>query len=683
MQVIGDGAVRPIEDEPEAARAQGAAGHRHAPDGARGWDAATAARWEELVGGRVLGWAGGVTVLLGIVFLLVVATSRGWLGEAARVLMAAGTSGLLLAAGAWLHERRSRGDAGLAAAATGIAGLFAATVVAGPVYGLIGALPAVAIASIVGAVATALALRWNAKGLAWLGILGALGSPLLVGATGEHAAIAPMLAAYVAAAAVGIWRRWHALAFATFALAVTQLFLWIVQGYEPPADAAVVAALAVFGVVGAAAAAGFEWRARSPWLRASAGVLLALDALALAGLGAIALHGTALHLWLAGIAVAHVCAGVLARRNATVGDELALTLGGIGIVLGNVAFATVADGLPLVLGWAAGAVAFSALARVARRRPDETVALAGLAGHGLLALALAITETVPAASGGAPTQHALMGLAAVAASAWAAARLLEQRRPDWRIALDVAALVALALLSVAALSGPALALALAGEAGSLAAVARRRPSDPVPFRAALAFLFAAAIQTFGGVVPADALIGGLDDPIAAVTTLGALAVAAALTGRAARIALAGGPEQLRWLEPALYGAAGLLALYLASALVVTPFQPDAESAALPSVELGVRQQGQALLSVLWALAGLGTLVAGLVRDAQPLRLAGLALLAVTAGKVFVFDLAALDSLYRAASFVALGLLLLAGAVAWQRIRPRPLPDLRDVPGALR
>jgi hypothetical protein len=28
-------------------------------------------------------------------------------------------------------------------------------------------------------------------------------------------------------------------------------------------------------------------------------------------------------------------------------------------------------------------------------------------------------------------------------------------------------------------------------------------------------------------------------------------------------------------------------------------------------------------------------------------------------------------------------LLLVGAFAWQRIRPRPLPDLRRVPGALR
>jgi hypothetical protein len=51
--------------------------------------------------------------------------------------------------------------------------------------------------------------------------------------------------------------------------------------------------------------------------------------------------------------------------------------------------------------------------------------------------------------------------------------------------------------------------------------------------------------------------------------------------------------------------------------------------------------------------------------------------------VVTVDLASLTSLYRVASCMALGLLLLLGAFAWQRIRPRALPDLRDVPGAFR
>ena len=83
------------------------------------------------------------------------------------------------------------------------------------------------------------------------------------------------------------------------------------------------------------------------------------------------------------------------------------------------------------------------------------------------------------------------------------------------------------------------------------------------------------------------------------------------------------------------------------------------------------------MSALWALAGVGVLVAGLVRDAQPLRLAGLALLAAATGKVFLADLASLDTLYRAGSFLALGILLLVGGYAWHRLRPEALADARQ------
>ena len=38
--------------------------------------AAQAARLEELLGGRVLGWVGGLAVLVGLLFLLVIAASR-------------------------------------------------------------------------------------------------------------------------------------------------------------------------------------------------------------------------------------------------------------------------------------------------------------------------------------------------------------------------------------------------------------------------------------------------------------------------------------------------------------------------------------------------------------------------------------------------------------------------------
>ncbi|HEV2812524.1 MAG TPA: hypothetical protein VGW10_04660, partial [Solirubrobacteraceae bacterium] len=69
---------------------------------------------EDLVAGRVLAWAGGAAVFVGIVLLFAVAVSRGWVGEGARTLIGGLASFTLAATGAWLQERRSRTDAAMA-----------------------------------------------------------------------------------------------------------------------------------------------------------------------------------------------------------------------------------------------------------------------------------------------------------------------------------------------------------------------------------------------------------------------------------------------------------------------------------------------------------------------------------------------------------------------------------------
>jgi uncharacterized membrane protein len=131
---------------------------------------------------------------------------------------------------------------------------------------------------------------------------------------------------------------------------------------------------------------------------------------------------------------------------------------------------------------------------------------------------------------------------------------------------------------------------------------------------------------------------------------------------------------------ALRGAAAVTALYLASTLVVTPFESDA---VMDSALLSAHQQGQMVLSVFWGLVGVGTIVLGLRRDLAIVRVAGLALLGVTVAKLFLFDLATLTAGYRVVSFIGLGVLLLAGALVWQRLRPRALEDLREAPRGVR
>jgi uncharacterized membrane protein len=274
-----------------------------------------------------------------------------------------------------------------------------------------------------------------------------------------------------------------------------------------------------------------------------------------------------------------------------------------------------------------------------------------------------------AITGGAGGPEPLLALALVAAGCGVSARLAGEH-PVWRQLLDASGMAILAYLTAIALDGPALTAALAAQAVALGTLARRT-EDRVAAWGALGFLALAGGHAVGTFATPDALIDGLGEPLKAALALGA---AIAATGALAWMA----PPRARAL---LAGIAAAGVLYLASVELVTPFQPGLERFAIG--ELGVRQQGQALLSALWALTGFGVLVAGLLGDRPVLRRAALALLGVTAAKVFLYDLASLESIYRVASFIVLGLLLLGGAFAWQRVRPGALPDLRAMPEGLR
>jgi uncharacterized membrane protein len=78
-------------------------------------------------------------------------------------------------------------------------------------------------------------------------------------------------------------------------------------------------------------------------------------------------------------------------------------------------------------------------------------------------------------------------------------------------------------------------------------------------------------------------------------------------------------------------------------------------------------------SALWAIYGGGLVAAGTFRQAQVLVWSGLALLAITAGKVFVIDTAQLSGLIRAGSAVGLGIVALSVAWVTQRMNRAPQP----------
>jgi uncharacterized membrane protein len=139
-------------------------------------------------------------------------------------------------------------------------------------------------------------------------------------------------------------------------------------------------------------------------------------------------------------------------------------------------------------------------------------------------------------------------------------------------------------------------------------------------------------------------------------------VLAACIAALVALAVTAPDENLRLLIAAV---AGGLALYALSLGILEL----AERISSASIETDF-ERGHTAVSALWALVGLGLLVAGLLRRSSAVRYAGLALFGISLAKIFLYDLAELSSIARAFSFIFVGALLLAGGFFLQRLSDR-------------
>ena len=84
-------------------------------------------------------------------------------------------------------------------------------------------------------------------------------------------------------------------------------------------------------------------------------------------------------------------------------------------------------------------------------------------------------------------------------------------------------------------------------------------------------------------------------------------------------------------------------------------------------------------SIAWAAFALVLLVVGIARRIRAPRYAGLGLLGVTILKVFFFDLARLDQLYRVGAFVALAAIAMLASFAYQRFYAASVKESAEPP----
>ena len=626
---------------------------------------------EELLGGRLLALVGGLAVILGLAFLVALAVERGWLDERARTALAFAGSAVLLIVGAWLHERRGRTQASLAVVGTGLAGLFLSLTAATVLYDLVSVELALGGAFVFGAAGACLAIRWNAPPIGALGILGALAAPILTGATANAQSLVFLAVAYATAVAVLIWRRWEWMRVGAVGLVLFQIGGWVIQD-EPSVTRGLVV-LGLFGVLGVIAALGYEVRQPSATgagtthglLIANAGVLALLGTFVGAGgWGGDATDPT-VGWWLAGIAASHALLGLLLLRLQPRNRHVAITLFAIGLLGANLAFVVLVNGVAIPLGWAAAAAGLAMPTRALTRRAAAVYVVVG-AQLGLAVLhVLSFDASFEAVSEGDPAS--VWPILGIAASAFAIARLTPRDEVEWKVALDATALAAVAYGTAIVVHDVWLVVAWAAEAVVFAEIGRRL-EHRVAAVGGLGFLVLAALHILGIEAEPESLVYGAKPFWEAAVALGAVAIAAAVVGwRGLRFA--GRDREV------LIGLAGATLVYLASIGIVSLFQPG--TVEVQEGALTVREQGQAILSAFWSVLGLGLLWAGLRRDERAWRLAGFGLLAVAVAKVFAYDMAALQAEYRVLSFVVLGLLLLAGAYAYQRMRrgaPRSTPS---------
>jgi hypothetical protein len=91
------------------------------------------------------------------------------------------------------------------------------------------------------------------------------------------------------------------------------------------------------------------------------------------------------------------------------------------------------------------------------------------------------------------------------------------------------------------------------------------------------------------------------------------------------------------------------------------------ASALLSVLMFYEVSGK-MLTMAWAVEGAVLLAAGFVLRERHVRFTGLGLLAACVVKLFFYDFATLDTPYRIASFLVLGVLLIAGSWVYTRFR---------------
>ncbi len=255
-------------------------------------------------------------------------------------------------------------------------------------------------------------------------------------------------------------------------------------------------------------------------------------------------------------------------------------------------------------------------------------------------------------------------------------------RPNRNLAtiLGGTALTAVLIGTAALLGGGSRAMVLSAEAALLVIVSRRLGEQRFQ-HAAVAYLGIAAVFTavqapFENLVefPPRNLLNANSRELDTHLLLTSVASAVAFACSVAVLALAGSPMSTdvrawRRLAGSLALASGIYAASLATLDGFVWLHMTHRSF----------ENGHTVVSLIVAGVGVSLLVAGLSRHSTDLRSSGFVLLGAAVAKLFLYDLVTLNLMARAVAFIAVGLLLLAGGILYQRLWDDPDRDGSPAP----
>jgi uncharacterized membrane protein len=653
---------------------------------------------EARLSGRVLAWVGGVALVMGAVFFLSLAFSRGWIGPELRVVIGLVAAAAAIGAGAWLNEREY-GVPALVLIGVGVSVGMLALYAATREYDFIPAELALLGSFILAAGAAAIAIRADSPAVAALGLVAAVAAPPVFDAPINLVTILFLGTALAGGTAIAVWRSWQWLPALGFLLSAPQVGFWLGTDADTATGLVVAAAYWLLNAIGAG---GITLRRDDARLRLGPALVLVLNALF--GIGAVItlLDGPrALERSIAIVvlAAAHgAIAAPLLRRTA--GEHP------FGIIAALTALATLAIGVGIEFGGSFRPMGWTALAVAAAWvaiRYRHSVAAAASTVLGVIVAGHLVSVEYPLRELGmigtiakpripfATSEGVVLGLF-VLAIAGVAALAARELRPERRTrpsptshqalaagAIAITWLVAYALPFEADLDAAIVGWAALATAGFLLA-ARMGEREAASWLDASAYGLVAL--GFGVAIPTLAPFTELAvDPRAATTApplvngataaLGALAAALVGATRVARTSAV--------VERAAV-AVGAAVVYVGSIALVDAFQLRVG----PGNGDEVATQAQVALSIGWVVVGGAVFAFGLLREVAVARLFGLGLLALATLKVFLVDLAELDVAYRVLSFIGLGLVLLGTSLFATRVRrgrTTPDQDLRQAEGS--